>query len=384
MVKIQIATDIRGFLNELFNNLNSNYKVLHKEKKSYEKNSKLKIVLHNIAKSKYLDRLGVVQSIKVPDVGADLLFSYNKFLKTDSKYVIYLETPIALVNYSTNRANTDLGKRKLKMKFQDPNLMAIICMSQACYDTLFDIFDIPDNLYVGQIYPYVPSPENVTLETISSKSTTKNLECLFVSKYFTIKGGGDLLKAFELLNEQHNNIKLTIVTPINDLDKNHKKLIDNNSNITLLDFKLSKEELNNLYSKSNILVHPSRYDSSPLVILEAMKYGNVILSTDLFAIPELVVNDLTGYHTQPHYRFYNVDNKPNDYVWYNRKSTIDDATFYDKNVINFLSGKLKELDDNRQLLKRLSVNAHQRSTSKEFSKGYIIQKWESVFEDILK
>jgi len=374
-MKIQIGTNVRGFLNDLFTNLGSNYEILLKDKKSYEKNSNFKILLHKIGKSKLLDRLGVIQTVKVNNSDADIIFSYNKFLKTDTKYVIYLETPVALVNYSTNRANTYLGKKKLKQKFNDPNLVGIICMTKACYETIYDIFEIPEELHVDYIYPFTVEPKEPFKEKNKEKSKTDNLNCLFVSKFFTIKGGGDLLKTFEKFKNNNDNIKLTIVTPKAELNETDKMMINSNPNITLLDFNLNKEELNEIYSRTDILVHPSRYDSSPLVILEAMKYANVVISTDLFAIPELVIDNVTGFLEEPYYRFYDSNKIPNDYVWYNRDLTINNSNFYDDKIINFLYDKLIKLDKDRDLLKKLSINAYNMATSKEFSEEYIVHKW---------
>src|SRR5699024_8700727 len=138
----------------------------------------------------------------------------------------------------------------------------------------------------------------------------------------------------------NDNIKLTIVTPKAELNETDKMMINSNPNITLLDFNLNKEELNEIYSRTDILVHPSRYDSSPLVILEAMKYANVVISTDLFAIPELVIDNVTGLLEEPYYRFYDSNKIPNDYVWYNRDLTINNSNFYDDKIINFLYDKL--------------------------------------------
>ncbi len=53
-----------------------------------------------------------------------------------------------------------------------------------------------------------------------------------------------------------------------------------------------------------IFINPTRQDSFSLVVLEAIKSGNVIISSDLYAIPEMVIDDYNGYLVGPKYRIF--------------------------------------------------------------------------------
>jgi glycosyltransferase involved in cell wall biosynthesis len=55
-----------------------------------------------------------------------------------------------------------------------------------------------------------------------------------------------------------------------------------------------RQRLERIMSNAFVLVHPTREDTSPLVITEAAYFGCPSISVNRFAIPELVVNGVTG------------------------------------------------------------------------------------------
>ncbi|WP_409252138.1 glycosyltransferase family 4 protein [Bacillus sp. SCS-153A] len=382
MKKVYVANKSRGFLTRLFNTKFDNIHFINENRKVYDTKSNLRIILFEIVKSRLADHLGVIQRIKANNENANFAFSYNRFLESDNKYVIYLENPLALVHYSTGRNKTLLGRAKLKKYLNDPNLMSIVCLSKACYETLHSFYEIPSQVNIEQIYPLIESNELVSTEKIHLKSHNSDIQCLYISSNFNLKGGKDIIDCFKRLkNQGKNNIKLKIITQKESLDDSVKNEINQNKNISLFDFNFNKEELNEIYSESCILLNPSRQDSFSLVVLEAMKAGNTILTTDLYAIPEMVSNDYNGYLTSPKFRYFNYDNLPNLEVWRNRKGTIH-SDYIDDNIVNFLYEKLSYLENNRNELERLSLNSYEKANSGKFSEEYIKEKWNGIFNDI--
>ena len=379
MKRIYVATKTRGFLSHLFLHNNDEFEFIYKKNNIYETNSKIKMLISRLVRSSIADYMGLIQRIRVKKGIGDMAFSYNRFLNSELDYVIYLENPLALVHYSTERAKSYIGKLKLKKYFKDSHLKRIICLSKACYETINCFYNIPQNILIEQIYPFIPNLDSINKEIIIKKSNNKTLECLYISANFKLKGGNDILSAFDRLNEAGiNNVKLKIITRIDDLENRLINKIKLNSNIELLDFKLSKEELNNIYANSNILLHPTRQDSFALVILEAMKAGNIILTTDLYALPEMVEDNYNGFLIEPKYRFFNKDNMPNENVWNNRKKTIY-SDYIDENVVNFLFEKIYYLNKNRDILEKMALNSFEKSTKGEFGEDFIINKWKNIF-----
>lgn len=56
---------------------------------------------------------------------------------------------------------------------------------------------------------------------------------------------------------------------------------------------------NTIYKNSDIFVHPTNKDAFPLTILEAMRAGLPVISTNVGSIPEIILNEKTGYIIEP-------------------------------------------------------------------------------------
>src|SRR5699024_4739992 len=132
----------------------------------------------------------------------------------------------------------------------------------------------------------------------------------------------------------NDRIRLKIITQMDLLDDYTKDKILENKNISLHDFNFKKEELEKIYSETSILLNPSRQDSFSLVVLEALKAGNVVLSTDLYAIPEMVTDGLNGYLIGPKFRYFDYNKMPNISVWNNLDKTIK-SDYIDEKIVDF-------------------------------------------------
>lgn len=114
---------------------------------------------------------------------------------------------------------------------------------------------------------------------------------LFVSTNFEAKGGAIVLEAFRQIRISHPEATLTIVG-------------DGPSNcdipgVALIGF-LRKEvpeeaaKFGQLFAQARAVVHPTRSDILPLMLVEAGYFGVPVISTRRFAIPEFVDNGVSG------------------------------------------------------------------------------------------
>ena len=62
---------------------------------------------------------------------------------------------------------------------------------------------------------------------------------------------------------------------------------------------LSKEETGALLNKTDVFILPSYAEGMPMAILEAMSYSIPVISTNVGGIPEVVLNNETGYIIKP-------------------------------------------------------------------------------------
>ncbi|QVY61294.1 glycosyltransferase family 4 protein [Cytobacillus gottheilii] len=382
MKKVFFATRARGFLNHVFKCNEIEFNFIIDNKNIYELNNQKRKILSWIGRSPVFDWLGIIQRINAKNKLGIINGSFNRFLKSDKPYFIYLENPTALYHYKLNRKKSLLGKSNINRYLNDTNLKAIICMSEACCDT----FEQVCGNFEGQkkvIYPYVPSNGYVNELQISQRAASSDINLLFISQgiRFLSKGGLEVIDAFKLLCLERDNINLTIVTSIKDVDE---KLIDEIREIPkvrLLDFQLSYEEMEDLYSKSSILLQPTSDESFGLTILEGMKAGLPVIATRLYAIPEMVKDGENGFLTNPHWWFFDKNNIPNSKVWNHREQTLYSGKKNDE-LIQFLYQKISFLDDHRDILNRMSLKSYEIANSSPFSKESIIQSWNSTLKSI--
>lgn len=387
MRKILFAGNFRGFFKHLIDNPPKSVKYyINSRNNFYEKNSNIKIYIKRLFKSKIFDFFGVIISVNLKKYNNNddiyLIHTYNHFAKCKKNYCIIVENPTALYHYCLNRRKSYLGKRQLKKMLNQKNLKALVCLSKACESTINELlnYDLRKDLIIKQIYPYVPQNSYVNIENIKECINNEYIKCLFITSDFRLKSGYEIIKAFE--NIKNQKIKLTIITDIKKLEKDIITKINKIENIKLLDFSFDYKELEKIYSENDILVHPTRQDSSPLVVLEAIKAGLCVLATDLYAISEMIQENINGYLVNGKYNFFSKDtNLPNEIVWNNRNNTIY-SDYIDDNIVNFIIDKLTYLNNNRNILKEMRLNSLSISMNDNFSKESILKKWDELYKEI--
>lgn len=370
----------RGFWRELYNAAWHNIQFDTKESRDMDDITKrAKSFLWKMSQLKFFDFLGVFHIIKVK-TDNDALFSYNRFLKSNVPYFLAVENPTAMVHYHPKRARSFFGKARLKKIFADKNLKAIICLSEACKKGLNKYYNIPENVKIERIYPYIPDTD---YQECFNKKSREKLECLFVSSNFNLKGGSELIEAI-YRNQWCDNSKIhfTIITKINELGVEIRKKISNCSCVTLYDYNFSKSELNEFYSKANILIHLTRMDSFPLVILEAIKHGCAIIATDLYAIGEMVTDGYNGYLCEAVSNYWNNDKTLNESLSKKQKSDLY-SDKCDERIVKFLSQRLQDILTDPNKITKMENNSWNLANDK-FSAKSIIHEWEKLFNSSLK
>lgn len=117
-------------------------------------------------------------------------------------------------------------------------------------------------------------------------------EFAFISTNFEAKGGPVVLSAFREVKKRHSDAYLIIVG-------DRPGDITKSSGVSFAGF-LRKEipdeykRLQQILGRARALVHPTKSDISPLLIIEAGYFGCPVISSRKFAIPELVDHKRTG------------------------------------------------------------------------------------------
>jgi glycosyltransferase involved in cell wall biosynthesis len=114
----------------------------------------------------------------------------------------------------------------------------------------------------------------------------------FISTDFEAKGGRIVLSAFRDLRQRHPDASLTVVG-------HRPRDIAAEPGVTFVGF-LRKEvpeecqRLQQILGRARAVVHPTKSDISPLLLVEAGYLGCPVISSRRFAIPELVEDKRTG------------------------------------------------------------------------------------------
>ena len=383
-VVVEVATsNTRGFLKNLLDYKYENIVFKYNDSAVYEISNRTREFLAAAIKMPAFDYFGVFQVVKAIGSDCDVYFSYNRFLKTDKPYVILLENPSALVNYCWERPEHLITKVRLKRLFSDPNLKGIICMSKACYNHLSDLYTLPNHLQVYQIYPFLLDDDSYFPSNIIEKTHYSVIECLYISSDFNLKGGCDIIEVCKALEHKRLPVHVTCITKIDSIQQNQKNDITKLNNISIVEFNLSKEELDEYYKRASILLNPTRFDSFSLVTLEAMKYGCALIAIDVYAIREMVNDGVNGFLGKPMYKVWDEDGKLNKYIRNHKNSTVYSGKI-DKHLVEWMIDKLEMLSADRVLLESMCTTSLTMSRNREFSEEAISKKWSSILGNASK
>jgi glycosyltransferase involved in cell wall biosynthesis len=145
-------------------------------------------------------------------------------------------------------------------------------------------------------YPCVPRS---LLEKYRESSSNDYI--LYVGRISWRKGIHTLLNALSLINL--NKFKVVVVGPRDE--KYFEKLLrlaeslKLNDKVEFMD-KVSEDRKHELMSGSAFFVSPSIKDHHPITLLEAQALGKLVISTNVGAIPEIVLNGETGILVDPY------------------------------------------------------------------------------------
>jgi len=212
---------------------------------------------------------------------ADLLYMWGAFPKmTNQPFVIELDNPFVLSYYSQRFFNWRL--LAIKRKLRRANY--ITYLSETARNHTLELIG-PEFAEKSKVLP--PFMDKNYL--YNKRPGDGIVRFLFVGLGFRRKGGPELLKAFAALPNE--NAQLTIVAPV---PEEVKSAYAYDKRIIFLPPQPREVLFTKLYPESDIFVFPSILETLGVVILEALSFGMGIITTDSYATPEMVKNDVNG------------------------------------------------------------------------------------------
>ena len=226
----------------------------------------------------------------------------SKFINTNKSFFTYVETGLGVFSFNTRKVNY-LNFSLLTWFMKRRNFSGFIFYSKMAEKSLRAIFasysatELFDKFNLGVIYPYTPEVKsNSNTENLDSKVLEKKVKrILFCSSSFNLKGGRELVGAFNRLKNNYS-IELYAVTDLNEAEK----VTLDSKGIHFMQFGSNSNEYYKLIEKSDIIVHPTYFDTHALALLEANKAGLPFVATDTFALSELVSEGSGIFVTSPY------------------------------------------------------------------------------------
>jgi glycosyltransferase involved in cell wall biosynthesis len=163
------------------------------------------------------------------------------------------------------------------------------------------IFTTSENTKKSFINDYQIDPEKIITvrygATLNNKpkspKTYANKTILFIGKNFKRKGGYILLRAFQKVQKEINDAKLIIA----GVHKHFLKI--KQPGVKIFTYVKDKNIIYNLYKNASVFVMPSLSEPFGLVFLEAMGYKLPCIGSNVDAMPEIIVDETTGFLVNP-------------------------------------------------------------------------------------
>lgn len=133
------------------------------------------------------------------------------------------------------------------------------------------------------------------------KVTTFNNQSVYFVGVLTYRKGIHIL--VEALGKVKNNIHANVIGGFgsNEYRKQIKNLINRvgkQENVTFYGWKNSTE-IQDIVTNDLFMILPSYQETLPVVIAEAMAMGKIVIATNICGIPEMVIDNVTGFLFEP-------------------------------------------------------------------------------------
>jgi len=229
------------------------------------------------------------ERLKKPPRGTAVTFSNGHLVFRPEPWVVDLEFVTQLAGY--NYHHFLRFRRIIEKRLASSWCKAVTSWTMAGVRTVLENLDSHDwRDKVRQIPLAVPKrPEPMP------KKPREGAKLLFVGSInipgqFQLKGGMELLAAFQEVCQAYDDLELIIRS---DIPAGWMEKVSRMTNVRVLNQYLPWSRLDSEFRAADIFVFPS-YNTPGLVLLDAMSYGLPVVTTDVWANAEIVQNDVNG------------------------------------------------------------------------------------------
>lgn len=319
---------------------------------------------------------------------------FLKPYKNKKPYIVYIENSHSIFDYNYENFEC-LNKRgkiigELKKIINDNYFKGFIFFSERSRIGFYKYFEevLNENYkFIDVIYPMVKTSKLISKDLIEEKiqKRKENFNLIFISSLFALKGGCEIVEMYKRLKKYYN-INITFITDENTIPKKYLNYINSEENLIIVKNNLNTEELNNYFSKSHVLIHPTYMDSTAIVVMEALMNAVPVIATDTFAIPEYIEHKVNGYIMENPIKYWDDDYKPlkpykvfGSYETVNYISDLKKNTIH-KEIVEKLVTYVEQCYENYEII---ANNCYKKISGYEFNEDSIKRKWENAINNYL-
>lgn len=306
---------------------------------------------------------------------SELIHSTRGVLMTTKKpWIVDLEMASSFTGLNWRALRNRSTKYLISKYLSSDYCKKILPYSQAAKKNLMEWIDC--DKFKDKIEVVHPAYHTTKIKRRYSDKVTLSFICRTspIDLDFYIKGGHDLLKAFQILNKKYDNLHLKIKGSI------PKHLRKNLKNVTFIEENLPREQFcEEFLYNSDIYVQPTLVDTFAIAVIEAMSTGLPVVATNMFAMPEIITEGYNGFliKTNMHWDKY-VKFDP-EYKQFNK-----DVAKNHPEMIDDLVKKLSLLIEDKNLRKRMGQNAFKTVDSGKFSIKKRNQQLKKIYDEALR
>lgn len=329
-----------------------------------------KVIPVNLAKA-YLERL------KKPPQGTDLTYATGHLVFRKEPWVVDSE-------FVTHLAGYDIGhfkryKKVIERALSSEYCKKIICWTNAGRRTVVDSLNSDAIVQKVETVPLAARRKNF----IRDYSNKGKIRLLFVGSAnipgeFEINGGKEAIEAFILLKQRYDDLELVVRS---DMPGNLKNRYRQISNIKIIDEIIPWEQLEEEFKSADIFLFPA-HTTPGMVILDAMSYELPVITTDVWANPEMVEDGKTGFLIKKSgkVQYYTENFIP---IWTHLPNSpfMKSIRVVDPKVIQELVEKTSILIENQELRGRMGKRGRQEIETGRFSIERRNEKLKRIFDE---
>ena len=299
----------------------------------------------------------VLEHIKLPNItftfsNADLIHCGHCLLLNKKPWVVDAEhywsfSSSAKISYS------ETGRTFIEKILKRKYCKKVLPWSYAAENTIKAVMKNRHVLNkIEVVYPAVPVPK------IRQKKS-EPISLLFIGRYFYQKGGLFALETFKRLRQKYD-VKCTAIslTIPQHLKLKYEKFVKIYNSVS------DRILFHKIYPSSSIFVYPGFSDTFGFSLLEAMSFGNPIITVDAFARKEIVEDGRNGFILQ----------KP-------KNLNIYDINTQGEKLISAMVKKTALLIENSSLRKKMGREGRRLVEKGKFSLKERNKKLKNIYEE---